>query len=690
MKPKFEPTEEGIEIIDPIERHRYRLTMNEPVSLESAAADQIGFPVGSVVQFTADSIVLPTTEGVFVRDSEGMMLAKVSPADQAEFPSDKYTLDLSGPLKVYACVDSSVRIFSDSDQTYVNFAEKTAVILGARSFHEQPAGTITTTSNPSDLMGAVSAFGSALKTTTPERAYPTLRGHPPRLELGDEFHIPDRFDQLEHNIQIEIPATLPYVFVVAPLAYYLGARVVSGQSPQIATERGYTYELKGLDDFELSVKQVLKQLFFLDCIVRTEGTTPLPLHERQAIEPLLDFDFKTTYNEPLAKRIETYLEIPYKTLKPHLPDWGFEIQLEPTEEHIQFLPFLANDLAVVNIQDITSEPTPSEPIAEQAIKDFTRDDFVRSAQPYSVRGDTTVAESSGPTKPSTIQQSWAGINDSEIVSTTPLSAYQNSIGRTPKDGPIEIDVICNDKDMREELESVNGTYGTREKLPFNTTVHYDLSTDILEDVLARDSDFLHYIGHIDEGGFQCTDGKLDAATVDSVGAKAFLLNACQSHDQGLHLVETGSTGGIVTLGNVVNSGAVSVGGMIARLLNLGFPLYAALDIARQENIIGQQYLMVGDGRTTIAQSETRAPNVCSVIEDSNGTLVEMDTYTSAEVIRGGVFSPHIDSVESFYVIPRKTDRIPVSTSELRKFFDKALFPVIRDNQVKWSKDLLGE
>lgn len=244
--------------------------------------------------------------------------------------------------------------------------------------------------------------------------------------------------------------------------------------------------------------------------------------------------------------------------------------------------------------------------------------------------------------------------------------------------------------MREELESVNGTYGTREELPFDISVHYDLSMNGLADILEGESDFLHYIGHIDRGGFQCSDGKLDAATIDTVGAKAFLLNACKSHNQGLRLVENGSIGGIVTLGNVVNSGAVGVGSLVAQLLNLGFPLYGALDIARQESIVGQQYLMVGNGRIAIAQSETRVPNACVLSNVGQDINVDVNIYTSTDVKRGSLFSPHIDSVESYYVLPRKTGRISVTESELDGFLDEALFPVIQDGKVHWSKNLLDK
>jgi len=58
--------------------------------------------------------------------------------------------------------------------------------------------------------------------------------------------------------------------------------------------------------------------------------------------------------------------------------------------------------------------------------------------------------------------------------------------------------------------------------------------------------------------------------------------------------------------------------------------------------------------------------------------------------KGKFVFPHIDSVESYYVLPRKTGRISVTESELDGFLDEALFPVIQDGKVHWSKNLLDK
>ncbi|SIS09316.1 hypothetical protein [Natronorubrum thiooxidans] len=686
MKPTFEPTQNGLEIVDPIERHRYHLTTYGPVSLEPAETDRIPYPVDAAVDLSAEMLTLPTSNTIYVREHDGSMVEEVRPSEQASFPREQYVLDLSGPLKVYARLESSVQIYSDADRTYVSLDGSTAVQLGARSYHRRPAGTITTTADPTDMMQAISAFGSALKTTTPERSYPTLRGHPPQLELGDALTIPSRFNAPATGIRIEIPQTLRHVFVVAPLAYYLGADVVPGSTPRLVTETGFTYPLGEKPCFEDTVERVLKHIFFLDCIVRTEGTTPLPLHEREAIEPALEFDLGRVYELSLPDQLETYLrDVPFQTVNQHFPDWSLETRVQPDPNGVEFLPFVANSLSSIRIQDTETQSAVSTREQTQAIEEFVRGDFVRNAS--SVRGMETTSNPNERASIPTIEQCWESSESAQITSKTPLSAFHNNIGRQPRADPIEIEVVCNDSEMWDELEAIDGVYGTREELPFDVSVHYELSTDELEDVLASETDFLHFIGHIDDDGLQCSDGTVDASLLETSGAKAFLLNGCQSHDQGLHLIEAGSIGGIVTLDDVVNSGAVRVGGTVARLLNRGYPLYAAVELARKKSVVGQQYHIVGDGMITIAQSKMGSPNVCSVTTDEDHIWVNMYAYTSVNAGKGGVYTPGIDSIETYYVIPGKTERIPVTKSQLRELFSLDKVSVLINGEIRWSDDI---
>ncbi|ELY46827.1 hypothetical protein [Natronorubrum tibetense] len=681
MKPKFEPTKNGFEIIDPIERHRHRVVTHKPISLKEVGSTQLQYPVDKAVEFTAEMISLPANATIYIRNRDGSMVAEASPSQPISLPKGKYTLDISVPLKIYIKFDGEVSIYADNDQTHVIFGDTIPLTIGARSYHTRPADTIKTTKDPLDIMRAVSAFGSALKTTTAERSYPTLRGHPPAIKLCDELEIPNSFEKPETGIRIEIPADFHHIFTITPLAYYLGADIAPNEDAKITTVDGYSYDMGNEFHFDTRVRRLLKKIFFLDCVVRTEGLTPLPLHQRGLSESDIGFDIGKMYHQPLASQIKSYLDIPFHKVSPYLPEWRLTTQLRPNEESIEFLPFIANRLSPVSIHD-TVEKTSSK-AQTSAIKEFSRGSMsiVRGKVEKSNQNDGI------PTDESIVQQSWESEDSSTIVSTTPLSAFYNNIGRSPKEDPIEIDVICNDPNMQEELETVNEVYNSQEDFPFDVTLYHNIRTGKLQEVLTSESDFLHYIGHIDSDGFQCLDGKLDASKITKVGVKAFLLNACQSYNQGLHLVEAGSIGGIVTLNEIVNKGAISVGSTIAGLLNQGFPLYAALDIARGESVVGEQYRVVGDGVTTIAQSKNGVPSVCMLSQKNDDFIIEVHIYESSSVRKGSLFTPYVEPADEYYLTPGKTGKIVVTKSQIEEFFDLEDIPVIIDGSVQWSRGI---
>jgi hypothetical protein len=689
MKPIFEATENGLEIVDRIERHRYHLTTHTPTSIESVDCDRIPYPVDAAVEIATDSITLPTNIHVYIRGSDKSLISEVKPSEQAFFSDDEYILDLSGPMKVYVSVESSLQVYSDTKRTHVNFGDISTATIGARSYHTRPATTITTTTNPSDWMEAVSLFSSALKTITPDRSYPTLRGHPPSIEVGNQVNYPDEIERPDTGIEIEIPSTIQNVIAVAPLAYYLGAKLVPGSNIRLTTGTGYSHELSNKEEIGQFVKKTLKQVFFLDCIVRAGGITPISVHNQNKVESVVNFDVSAVYNHSLGKQVEKYLEVPFSDLDPYVPEWRLETQLDPTTGAIEFLPYITNSLSLVNTQKNRSDLQQSAPIQTEVISEFTRDgrdDFTRRR--HLIRNGESGPDPVAPS--STVRQIWGSQDGSEIISTTPLAAFQNSARRNPREDPIDIKVVCNDSSMREEFDNANGAYGNRDELPFSIGLYYDLTTADLEDLLTSDSDFLHYIGHIDVDGFQCSDGKLNASVLEESNVKAFLLNACQSRNQGLHLVEAGSIGGIVTLGEVVNSGAIRIGHTIAQLLNQGFPLYGALDIARNESVIGQQYIIVGDGMTTIAQTETDVPNVCISNKDGQQYLTRIKTYDSIEAQRGSVFTPYLDSVDDYYLVPDTTNEMLVEGEKFQRFLEQGRFPVLLDGSVCWSDEILGQ
>ncbi|ELY46620.1 hypothetical protein C495_05918 [Natronorubrum sulfidifaciens JCM 14089] len=268
-----------------------------------------------------------------------------------------------------------------------------------------------------------------------------------------------------------------------------------------------------------------------------------------------------------------------------------------------------------------------------------------------------------------------------------LSAFQNNISQSPRDGPLEIEVICNDSEMSKELVSVHCAYRNRNDLPLDVTVHYDLTTDELEKVFSRESDFVHYIGHIDTDGFRCSDGTISAAQIETVGTKAFILNACRSYEQGLHLIEAGAIGGIVTFREIENSVAVNAGRTIARLLNFGLPLYGALHILQKIGDGEQQYHIVGDGSLTVVQTSQGSPIAGTITQAEDGNDMIVDSYLSPSKDRGSVYNLTTNMAESYRLVFGKVSLQSESTADLVELLNTEPFPVLFDGELRWSTDI---
>jgi len=685
----FDPLQDGpgLELVDHVEGRQCLLRTPTPVELSEVSSDEFYFPVDRGVSFEAESIVLPHRMAVLVRNSLGFQVQELTKGESQVLPTDRYTIDLTAPVKLYLVVEAPLAVDVTADEVRLDFGAPTEVLLGARSYHKKPAATITTTADPMDVMAAVSALGSALKTTSPERSYPTLRGHPPTIELGDELHIPATLERPDTGVTIEVPAELRHIFVVSPLAYYLGAEVTWGPAPRLVTDTGFEHDL---DDpargFEGEVERVLKQVFFLDCLTRTEGFYPVDLHERNAVEASLDLDFEALYEASLSEQLEAYLQVPYAVIEPELPEWKLTAHVTMTPQNVEVLPFIINDLAVVR--------SPSRVGVGAAAVSTVTEEFVRSPGDFT-RSSATDARSTAESAPTpaivrpeqadSLEQAWVGEGAPVGASKAMIEAYRNRLERTPTDGDIDITVICNDAAMNDERDIVDDIYGSREELPFDVLVHRELTVDELRAVLEEDCNFLHYIGHIDERGFECVDGFLDAATLEHTGVEAFLLNACTSYQQGMELIRAGSIAGVVTVEDVINSGAERIGSTLAKLLNYGFPFSAALTIAKDESIVGGQYLVLGDGGIDIAQPDSSVPAVGELsIDDTN--LLSYYTYPSYEMVLGSLTIPYAGDNSEYFLVGGECGRFELTDAELRAFCEIQTQPIKYNGKLYWTDD----
>jgi len=696
-------------VFDPIERDQVHLDTNTAVTADPSSPERVDAPVEAAVSIATDAVEVQNS-AVYVRDATGEMVAEPGAIRDISLPDGCYTIELTTQIKLYLQLTAPLRIERRSESKLLSFGGQTDVVVGARSRHETPTATITTTRTPETLMQAVSALSSSLKTTTAERSFPSLRGHPPLIEVGEELQIPAELSTPDTAVQIEIPPDCAHVFAVAPLSYYLGATVVPGEQPRILTDDGFTYDLDGPGGFEATVEAVLRQVFFFDCVTRTEGLYRFPLHERSELEAIreLDLDFAALYEKDLSQQLEAYLDVPYSTVESLLPTWRLSSRVEPTADSIEAIPFLVRDLALVHSHQPdaqTAGPTAAPADEQGAVEAFMRtggvspgEASVPSTATATPGGSFTRSASGGPdqaplptvsapTSADALEQAWVGDGAQYGSSKPTVQAYRNRLERTPVEDDIELTVVCNDPRMADERDLVETIYGSRSSLPFDVSVKRRLSVAQLRDVLGESVEFCHYIGHIDAGGFECTDGRLDASDLDTVGVDAFLLNACRSYEQGLELIEAGSIAGVVTMREIANDVAVEIGNTLARLLNAGFTFGAALSIASDQSPLGSQYVALGDGGLAVAQAESGTPNLVSIEEREQGYEVELTCYPTPKRDIGSLFVPYLESVETWFLNSGTISTFEISADELDAFLDLEEVPVTIDGELHWSTEI---
>ncbi|WP_458206096.1 hypothetical protein [Haladaptatus sp. NG-SE-30] len=694
MEPLFDSLAErdGVEIYDPIEKVRFELYTSRGDEPTPADTRPFYYPVDSAVTVETDKIVFPKLASVFVYSESGEFETEYNPnAEDVSLPGGVRFLELSStPIKLYVAVDSTVSFSRDGTSVRITFEETTRIRIGARSYHEQPAGTITVTGSVEEAMRAVSTFGSALKTTSPERSYPTLRGQPPLIEVGDEFDVPDVIGPPDTGVRIGLPMTNEAVYSASSLAYYLGAEVVRGRNPRLVAD-GFEYSLEEDGTYEETINRVLRQVVFFDCLTRVDGLIQVDLYERAQVEPLVDIDFAALYDATLPEQLAAYLSVPFETIAKYVPQWSLTTDITPIPKNVEVLPFLAYDLSLV--RSAPASPAKQAISQPELLGDFYRSGFSDESEPTPVSvgltrgGDETPDEADivRPNPVQTTEHAWVGDGYPLGANKLSIDALKRRFDYSAPNKPrIDVRVVCNDEAM--EAEVVDELYGFRGLLEYDVTIEYDLTTDELRERFECSTDLLHYIGHVDEQGFQCSDGSLDARTLDEVAVTAFFLNACQSYDQGSALVEKGSIAGVVTLADVANDTATRVGRTFARLLNCGFPLRTALSLARRETVSGYQYITLGNGSQRLVQGENGSPHVTK-LSPENSWKIRAYTYASPKYQIGSTFSPNAVNDNSRYLVPGESRAIEISSDELNKYLDIESHPVEVNGEMSWSTDI---
>lgn len=720
MKPAFSPQADppGVTLWDPIENARFEVHTGGTVALAPGDPEAFRFPVDSVATVAVRELSFPSAISLVFRE-DGRPVVEAGPDSQPAVPAGTYEVEVGGlPLKLYFRFEGAASVGRGDDRTTVDFDGETEVALGTRSLHERPAGTVTTTGEPADLARAVSTFGSALKTRSPERSWPTLRGHPPLIELGDELDVPPEVEPPETDVTIEVPDRRDAVYQVTPLSFYLGAEVEIGDEPALRVN-GTVEPLGDPPDIHGRVGEVLGHVFLLDCVARTEGLYSIPLAERRELDDRLALDWGALYDASPADRLARYLEVPREEVADLVPGWHLTTDVTPSPDHAVTLPYLADDLSLVRCPSGTpGSPAPPEPPGE--LTDFFRggsgpvrgagadddasgdDDAGSDKDPDNpAEGGASTATAEGERRPGELVEgevfvpdpvetpghAWVGEGYPLGGSKPTPETYRRRVDAGPReDHDIEVAVVVNDERMVEEPAA--DLYG-RDMVEFAVEVHWDRSTEELRDLLASDLDFFHYVGHVDDEGLRCHDGWLDLRDLEETGVSAFLLNACRSTDQGHALVEAGSRGGVTTVTDVHNAVATEAGKTLARLLNAGFSLHAALYLTREELVTSYRYTIVGDGELQLCQNKFGVPALGEVEETPEGyRFTDRSFPAGSRASRlGTVVYSAIDAVDEAFLAGGEVGTWSLTAEQLRDLLAIEGYPVRVGNELRWSEDL---
>ncbi|WP_049947173.1 hypothetical protein [Halarchaeum acidiphilum] len=438
MNVEFERVDGGLRIHDHIESVTYEIGL-DAASVEPADTDAFRVPLTRAVDVTTDELVFPTLSGIFVHEGDRVTL-DVTPGERDDRGPGTYEIDVSAVrLKLYVRVeDAPLSVDSTGDRTVVDFGGPTTVRIGVRSLHEHPAGTVTITDTPRDLMRAVSTFGSAMKTTSPERSFPTMRGHPPTIECGDSFDAPADLAPPDTDVRIEVPERYEDVYAVSTLAYYLCATVVPGSSPRVvAGGRSFAFPY---DDVSRSANALLRHCFTLDCVVRTEGLYPVDLAERDTVTERADLDLAALYERPLAARTAAYLDVPL-AVTDGVFAWHLTADVEPSIDRAELLPYLVNDLPFVRSPAPDADALRRRRIRRPSRSSFEAPTSTRSSAPRAPTTWTTPARSTRITRPAgassrpSTRRRWGTRGSARTIPAAPRSRPSNrtaagSIGRS--------------------------------------------------------------------------------------------------------------------------------------------------------------------------------------------------------------------------------------------------------------------
>jgi len=602
----------------------------------------LGARVEAAVVGSTSELRLPDDDAVLARGED-------RPLQRGSLPEGTHEVAVDASLETRVAFEGPAAVEPDSGGTWLRFPEPTPVAVGFRE-PPSPRETVTVPATAAGLARAVTAAGATHQTDGPERSHPGYRPRTPRVTFGAGGA--GTSPSNDGRPTMTVPDRPTAVLVAAPLAYYLGARLETGDGPPSLRGTAFEYTFEPLPGFAEEVGDLLRGLCGLDVRLRSVPGESGPLSAP------VDDPGRLRESAPLER-----LRAVAGSAADTGGTWPLATYVDDDVENGRYLPYLLDRLSLVH-------PAEASELDPRALLKRSLDEFFR--------GETASVETVDPSLVDGASHAWRGDG-------TPIDAFTLlGTGDPGFDDGFDIDVVCNDEAMRTE-GSVADVY--RKRLAgrgVDVRVHERLTTAALSALLERRADLVHFIGHCEVDGLVCPDGHLAAAELESCGAESFFLNACGSYHEGYDLVRQGATVGAVTLRTVLDEQAVTVGTTFAELLASGFAFDRALSLARGEIISGQDYVVVGDGTHRL-----RPPR---------GDAVVFDLERTDDGFRVGCDATAPDGAGRRYRDPFGGTQRPCGTAtkatptrdELRELFERYTSPVRYEGELRWTDELARE
>ena len=618
-----------------------------------------------------------------------------------EFEEGAYVAKIDSYVETFVRFDAPAAVETDDDgRLCLRFPEPQPVSLGFASRVKRPDETVVVPRSPEGIARALTALAGVNETTNPDRTWPSLRDQPPRIDYGEATHIPTAVsrNRPDTGIELVLPRELRYPMIGASLAHYLGARVVveAGADPTLDLD-GRKVPLPEFPEYQRRVNALLRRCFHLDCLARTAGPHSDDLSVRKTLSEL-ELDLDRLYEAPLAERVRTYLDAPYRAVAGEFPEWHLTMHVGPEYDHAAALPYLLGTLPQLFL------PESTELSKKEWLRLTVSDGYDAVGRPEEhdavtrVRRELSNVDLVNPRLGPGRTHGWMAEKvPIDVFKTLPEAYEHREKYLDGADTELSVVAVVNDSgrsnlglsdaaeaNMRDEHEELVAHYERRStEFDIDLTLRENVSTAELGRIFEARNDLVHFIGHRDDRGLECVNGYFSTSTIHESNAQTFFLNACGSYPEGKALVENGSVGGGVTFESVTNDDAVRVGTAFARLIVSGFCIERALDYTRRQLMTPKDYAVVGDGTHVVTQNDAFVSPAAFLFRE-DGDRFSMIVEQSAPWITGGETRNYLDDEGHLLGADRLYE---LTRQEVAEFLDDHQGPVVFDEELRWPEEI---